>query len=480
VPTPTVRLAPSTAELIAGFETIRAEHQIPDSFPAEVDKAARSTRMPATTASFRRTDRTDLPLVTIDPEGSRDLDQALHIVARGRSYRVWYAIADVAAFVPAGDAVDEEAWHRGVTFYCPDRRAPLHPPVLGESRASLLAGRVRPALLWRIDLDQHGMPSGSRLQRTMVRSRRAWSYTGAQAALDGGNPPPVLDLLRTVGRLRQAAEVARGGVDLNLPEQAVVTRDGAYELAYRAPLPVEGWNAQISLLAGIEAARIMLDAGVGVLRTLPPPPARALAAIRRSADVLGLPWPRGVRWADFLRDVDRSTPAGAALVTQAARAFRGAGYTAFDGAPPAGDVARHAGVAAHYAHVTAPLRRLVDRYANEVVLAVCDGHLPPDWALERLAALPRTMGRAQQREKSLSRSIVDFVEATVLRHRVGDVFDATVTDVDARGAVLQLQDPAVLTRLEGAAGRTLSLGTTTRVRLTRADPVTRETAFVVV
>ena len=79
--------------------------------------------------------------MTIDPAGSRDLDQAFHAERRPHGFRVRYAIADVAAFVAPGGALDREAFARGVTLYLPDGRAPLYPDVLGEGAASLAARR---------------------------------------------------------------------------------------------------------------------------------------------------------------------------------------------------------------------------------------------------------------------------------------------------------------------------------------------------
>lgn len=62
---------------------------------------------------------------------------------------------------------------------------------------------------------------------------------------------------------------------MSLPgaEQEVHTDGETYELVMREPLPVEGWNAQISLLTGRAAARLMLDGGIGILRTMPEPSA---------------------------------------------------------------------------------------------------------------------------------------------------------------------------------------------------------------
>jgi exoribonuclease R len=475
MPASTLSLNPTTGELVAGFDRVRTELGVPGAFPEAVRAEAAGVARP-TDGAHDRVDRTDLPLVTVDPAGSRDLDQAMHIEATGAGHRVWYAIADVGAFVRPTGALDAETWARGVTYYCPDRRSPLHPDELGEGAASLLPDATRPALLWQIDLDGNGEAASASLRRAIVRSRRAWSYPELQQALDDGSAPDPLTLLRTVGQQRLALERQRHGIDLNLPEQEVVAVDGRYELVYRAPLAVEAWNAQISLLTGMEAARLMLAGRVGILRTLPPPWDRTLRAIRRSARALGYTWSDGTPWTAFLASVDRTTAHGAALVTQAARALRGAGYVAFDGDPPEGAAAAHNGVAAPYAHVTAPLRRLVDRYANEVVVSLCAGTRPPQWCLDRLADLPKEMDRAQQREHALNRAVLDYVEAMVLRHRVGEDFDATVTDVDDRGAVIQIVDPAVLTRLD--ATPTPPLGAELRVRLEHVDPDTRTVAFV--
>src|SRR4051812_1619393 len=118
-----IRVDPASA-LRDGFEAIRRETGVPDTFPADVQAEAAAAA--ARTAGLPRV---DLPFVTIDPPGSRDLDQALHIERRGDGHRVSYAIADAAAFVAPGGAVDRESHERGVTAHPPDRRAPLHPPV---------------------------------------------------------------------------------------------------------------------------------------------------------------------------------------------------------------------------------------------------------------------------------------------------------------------------------------------------------------
>src|SRR5690606_3513568 len=117
-PSTRIRLQAGTDRTMAqGIAAIQQELKLPLAFPPEVEaeaqRAAAQPRLPAL-------DRTDVPLVTIDPPGSMDLDQAMHLERRGGGYRVYYAIADVAAFVTPGGAVDAEAHRRGETLYGAD------------------------------------------------------------------------------------------------------------------------------------------------------------------------------------------------------------------------------------------------------------------------------------------------------------------------------------------------------------------------
>ncbi|MET7331919.1 RNB domain-containing ribonuclease [Nonomuraea sp. NPDC005650] len=454
-----------------GFERVRRELDLPDDFPrAVLDEAAWVARVPRLDAE----DMSDVPFVTIDPPGSMDLDQAVHLERLRAGYRVWYAIADVGAFVRPGGPIDAEARTRGETVYLPAGKVPLHPKVLSEDAASLLPGALRPAAVWRIDLDADGRTVGADVRRALVRSRERLDYAYVQAAVDTGTADGVLGLLAEIGRLRLALERERGGVTLPTPEQEVVPDgDGAYRLEFRLPLPAEAWNAQISLLTGMAAASMMLDAEIGILRVLPRPRADDLAKVRRVARALEVPWPDGAAYGAVVHDLDPKNPQQAAFLHESKVLLRGAGYVAFDGAPP--KLAEHAAVAAPYAHVTAPLRRLVDRYATEVCLAVAAGEPVPSDIRAGLAALPAIMGSTGRRAGAVERACVDLVEAFLLRERIGQAFQAMVIDVDERrgGGQVQLVDPAVIARCDGA----LPLGEQVTVRLAQADPATREVRF---
>jgi exoribonuclease R len=463
VPRRSIRLVAPADELRATFSAIRAEIGIPEVFPSDVlVEAERSVREPR----LPDDDLTDVPFVTLDPPESMDLDQAFHLERRPQGgFRLRYAIADVAAFVTPGGDVDAEAHRRAETAYSPDGRAPLYPPVLSEGAASLLPDGPRPAVVWRVDIDATGATVDADVRRALVSSRAKLGYPEAQAAIDDGGADEMLLLLPEIGRVLQDAERARGGASLGVPTQEVVERESGYTLRFRKMLPVEDWNAQLSLLTGRVAANLMLEAGVGILRTMPPADELDVARLRRVAAGLGLDWPADLPYSEMLHRIDPSrTDAEAVFLQEAAALFRAASYVAFDGPLPPDPM--HAAIAAPYAHSTAPLRRLVDRYANEMCLAICAGTEVPAWARDALPALPIEMALGAERGKRLERTVVDAVEAAVLAPLVGHEYDALVIDLWKRGrGEVALRRPAVI----GPCDDVHELGVRVRVRLEEAD-----------
>lgn len=426
-------------ELINEFESIRRAFELPQSFNDEADTEAK-------TATLRHihVDRTDRRYLSLDPPGSRDLDQAASVDQNGTTLRLHYAIADVAAWVEPGGAIDGEAAARGCTIYCPDRRVPLHPAVLSEGRASLLQGQDTPAVVWTVDIDSEGAATLVNLERALIRNHHGGTYEDAQRELDAGTADSQLGLIAEIGRRRRRVEEERGGISLRLPDQEVEFNASTQraELHYRAAHEIEDANAQLSLTCGILAGEIMTNAGFGVLRTMPPAADHVKRTLRDLGRALGTPWPKGTKYGDWIRTIDPSTPVGVALLTASARTLRGAAYTTFDGALP--DITTHSAIASTYAHVTAPLRRRSDRYATECVLAAVAGERPADWVTEALPNLGEEMTEATQRANSVDRACLDAMEAYVLFPYLGTQLSATVVGEPRQGTVgVYLETPAV-------------------------------------
>lgn len=465
-------VAPSAAqsELATTLAALRDDLDVPVEFSAAAEAEAS-----ATSPAEPELDLRDVPFATLDPAGAKDLDQAFHLAKEGSGYVVRYAIADVPAFVTPGGAVDAAARERGQTLYAADGRIPLHPAILSEDHASLLPEVDRPALVWTFELTDDGTVSKFRLERALIRSRAQLDYVTTQQKLDRGEDSPA-SLLREIGELRIAKEQERGGASLNMPDEEVVqNEDGTYSIVRGNPLPLEEWNAQLSLMTGMAAAELMVKAKVGVLRTMPAPDKRAFDAFRHQTEALGRPWTTG-EYGEYLRTLDREDPLTLPVLESAASLFRGAGYVSFDGSVPA-DI-EQAAIAAPYAHTTAPLRRLVDRWSLAICLAIAQGEEPPAWARESLNELPELMQTSSQRESQLNADTIDRVEAALLTPLVGSRIDVTVIELrgeDGDRASIQIADPAVTASAPVPAGA--KPGDTISVQLVRADIAKGEVEF---
>ncbi|MUK02729.1 RNB domain-containing ribonuclease [Vibrio cholerae] len=492
----------SQQRLTESLRALREELDVREPFPeavlSEAVSAVAASELPA--ADLRA-----LPFLTIDPPGSTDLDQAVYF-ARGRTagadgtggagtdgdgtggdgYEVWYAIADVPLFVAAGGAIDAEARLRGQTLYAPDGRISLHPEVISEDAASLLPDRDRPAFVWHFLLDADASVESVTVSRATVRSRRQLTYQQVQAEIDAGTADEQLVLLEEVGKLRIRQELDRGGASLNLPRQEITHDGGSYGIVTEPALPCEDWNAQISLMTGMAAARMMIDGRIGLLRTMPEPDEGALGRFRRQSEALEHPWPEDMPYGAFLRSLDVTDPRQLALMHAAASLFRGAGYTAFDGEVP--DAVVQAAIAAPYAHATAPLRRLVDRFVLVTCASLCAGDEVPGWVRAALPDLNALMASSNQTASRLDSGAMDAVQAALLSNRIGEAFSAVVLQgsppavADAPGrqaprssGTVQVTDPP----LEATCYGELVAGERVTVVLLEADISRRRLRFEV-
>ncbi|MFD0362615.1 RNB domain-containing ribonuclease [Nocardia sp. GCM10030253] len=515
------------------FGAIRSEFGLASAYPAEATTEARDA---VDAFAGNRVDRTDIPFVTIDPPGAMDLDQALHLERTDSGFTLHYAIADVGAVIVPDGALAKEAAARGQTFYLPDGTVPLHPPVLSEDAASLLPEQTRPVALWTIELDENAEPWRFSVVRALIRSRARLDYAGVQADADAGRLHPSIAALPEFGTRRIEAGLARGAIGLRLPAQSVIRDDNAeghWRLVLEPRTAADDWNEQVSLLTGMCAARIMLERTtpsgerIALLRTMPPPPESAIDSIRRTAAALGIAWPADQSVGRMLAGLDPNTPAALVLMSEATGLLRGAAYTVLDGAgaDASGDPEReaaavpsngvqsssvradaepdaeestaeqpsgrrsnarqsgdqqsnnlqHSAIGAPYAHVTAPLRRLADRFATEICMALCAGTEVPQWVRDGLSSTADSMRRSDAIASKVERACIDLTEATLLAERSGAEFDAVVVREanGSRPAEVFIAAPPVVGPCVGAPPE----GAAVRVRLVSADPANRKISF---
>ena len=478
------------------FRTIAEEFELPEHFPEDVHAEA----LHATDRyADQRRDLLDVPFVTIDPVGSMDLDQAVNIQdadgaggvgaaggggadpADGAArWRVRYAIADVAAFVDPAGALMAESLQRGQTMYLPDEPTRLHPAELSEGSASLLPDQTRPAVVWDILLRADGEVADCTVYRALIRSVKRFDYTEVEADMKHGTLHPAIAQLPDVGRARQSSDLRRKAINLRLPSISVErteSDDGTerYVLDIDERLEMNDFNSELSLLAGMCAGEMMVRAGVGILRTLPPAGDKEIAAFDNGARALGFDR-SGRSIGELLADIDASTPRGMALMRDAQSLLRGAGYQHFGlvGGDADAEPSIHAGIGGHYAHVTAPLRRLVDRFATEVCLAIANSQPIPEWVTANVDQVLSTMKSSGQTASAVDRACLNLTEAVVLQPWVGQNFNATVLHSDgADKAKILVEQPPILTTCVGGPDE----ASTVKVTLVIAEPAARKVRF---
>jgi len=449
--------------LAEGLQAIRVQYQLPAAFPpdAGTEAAEAAKRRPDSHA-----DRTGRPFVTLDPEQSRDLDQAFAIETSGNDILLHYAIADVGWFVPDGGAMDTEAWARGTSQYLPDGKTPLYPPILSEGAASLLPDGERPAVIFSVLVDPAGKARLEGVERALIRSRAKLAY---ETATEQQLPAGFAELARRV----EAAERERGGARVEPPEQEVVEEDGCYRLRFRPQSWPEQNNAALSLATNLAVADALLAAHTGLFRTMDEPMEWAVRRLHHTAKALGIDWPKKEPLQQLEHRLDPKDHNQAALMIAIRRASPGAAYQPYrEGVKP-----WHSAVAATYAHATAPLRRLADRFVVEAALAVANGRPVPEPVEAAFERLPAVMAKADTLGGQIARAVIDLAEAVALEGREGEKFDAVVTDVDRRGARIQLCTSPVVARIKVdgmIAGQELT------VRLDSADPANRTVTFSLV
>jgi exoribonuclease R len=447
--------------LADGLAAIRTQFAVPTGFPADVLAAAGAA---AARPLNGHVDRTDRAFVTLDPASSTDLDQAFALERSGADILLFYAIADIAWFVDEGDAVDAEAWRRGSTLYLPDGKAGLYPPVLSEGAASLLPDGPRPAVIFTVRVAPDGEVRLDAAERAIVRSRAKLAYDGVR---EEDLPTGFGELARRI----QAAEIRRGARRVDPPQQEVnAVGQGRFTLDFRPMLASERHNAALSLAANLAVADALAAHRTGLFRVMAEPDERAEHRLRQTARAFGLNWPAGQSLAEMEPGLDPSDPRQAAFMLAIRRAGPPAAYAPWrDGSKP-----WHSAMEASYAHATAPLRRLADRYVVRAALEIANGRPVPEEVASAFERLPKVMARADSLGAQIERAVVDLAETVMLEGRAGETFTAIVTDVDERGVRVQLRDLPVVTRI---SAHKVEPGQPVSLKLVTADPRNRALVF---
>jgi ribonuclease R len=427
-------------------------HHIPHVFsPAALKEAeaARPVRL-----SPPREDWRALPLVTIDPPDAKDHDDAVHAVLDSDpqnpgGFVVTVAIADVAAYVHPGSAMDAQALERGNSVYFPDRVVPMLPERISNDLCSLRAHQDRPALAVRMVLGADGRKRSHRFQRIMMRSAAKLSYEQAQAAIDGRPDETTKSLLDSVLKPLYAAHSVikiererRDPLDLDLPERKLVldSEGRLKDVVWPERLEAHRLIEEFMILANVAAAETLEAAHSPLLyRAHDAPSAEKLEDLIEFLRTIGVKLAKGerVRPSHFNGVLARVRGhAVEALVNEVVlRAQAQAEY--------AHENYGHFGLnLRRYAHFTSPIRRYADLIIHRALIRALN--LGPgglnDMRAGELAQIAEHISAAERRAMAAERETVDRVIAAHLADRVGAIFTGRIAGVTRAGLFVKLSD----------------------------------------
>jgi exoribonuclease R len=443
--------------LLAQFQSIRANNKIPEAsaLGEHFNELASSLSLDET---VQRRDATDLPMVTLDPASSTDLDQAFYVATdnnqANRDIVLYYAIADIGAFVKRGSAIEAQAWKQGTTVYCPDGSVPLYPRILSSQRASLLPDGPRPAILLTVVVNINGMTTLRMVERAMVQSRAKLAYeTVATEQLSA----QMLELARRISE----AEVARGAARVDRPEQQIHQDADAPDgltLKFAPHLPSENYNAALSLATNLAVGRYLFEANLGLFRVMDDPNEQEIKSLRAQARVLGIEWQADEKLQAVIARLSATEQRDLAFSMAIRKAGGGARYMLWPYTSQGEEQQIrnahqknqpwHAAIAATYAHATAPMRRLADRYVLDLLVALfADNKDAINELQNTLSRLPSVMETTERIAAKIDRDCLEAIESSLLKPLIGQTRVATVIDVSHDGLQIQLDEPAVIWRI---------------------------------
>ncbi len=427
------------------------EHGLRDVFP---DQALAEAERAEAVDLGARLDLRGLPLVTIDGADARDFDDAVFAEpdsdpTNPGGHRLLVAIADVAHYVRAGSALDDEALRRGNSTYFPDRVVPMLPEALSNGWCSLRPDEDRPVLVCEMWIDRDGALLRHRFQRALMCSHARLTYEQVQDALDGSpdeTAAPLLEpllkpLYQAFASLEQA-RAARGTLDLEIAErQVVLAADGSPKAIVPRPRLDSHRLIELFMVTANVAAAEALEAKrqACMYRVHPPPDPAKVEALGEVLRALGLPFAKGqpIRPALFSKVLGQvSGTAAAPLVGELVLRSQSQAFYSPENEG-------HFGLSLlRYAHFTSPIRRYADLLVHRALIAAYglgDGGLDPD---ERplFSEWGEAISRCERRSVMAERDTLDRFTAHFLAGQLGTIQPGRVTGVTRFGLFVRLAE----------------------------------------
>jgi len=478
-------------------------HGLPTGFSDLVEREAEDQALPTLKG---REDLREVPFITIDPADARDHDDAVYAERdtdpkNADGWIVWVAIADVAAYVRPGSALDREARDKGNSTYFPDRVEPMLPEVLSNGLCSLKQGENRACMAVRMIFDKDGKKTGHKFMRGLMRSHAKLSYEQAQAAIDGQQDDvtgPIMDailypLWNAYSTMLKGRE-RRSPLAIESPERRVIMAPGGGIAAIepRKSLEAHRLIEEMMIQANVCAAETLERTRTPLIyRVHETPSQEKIFNLADFLHTIGKPWNKGeaptTKRFNKLLDEMRDGPHAEVVNEVVLRTQMQAVYSP--------DNVGHFGLHLdRYAHFTSPIRRYSDLIVHRGLIRGLN--LGSDGLTDReiaeLEGIAEHVTETERRSMAAERDAMDRYIAAFLEDHVGATFTGRITGVTRFGLFIRLDetgadglvpvsslgheyfthDDRAHALIGERTGQRYTLGRRVEVRLAEATPVT--------
>ena len=484
---------------------------LPMEFPEKVLNQAERIRESLNEGDFYgRLDLRDVPMVTIDGEDAKDLDDAVSLSKEGNLFHLGVHIADVSNYVQYSSALDREALKRGTSVYLVDRVIPMLPKKLSNGICSLNAGEDRLALSCLMDIDEKGKVVSHGIAETVIHVNERMTYTDVKKILRKEDQQlaeryrellPMFFQMEELSALLRKRRKKRGAIDFDFPESKIeLDENGKPVRIYPYEQNVATRIIEDFMLAANETvAQEYAQAGIPfVYRTHDTPDMekmepvlelvhRAGVKVKKSKEEIR---PKEVQ--KILKELEgkESEDFFSRLLL---RSMKQARYTT--------ECTGHFGLAArYYCHFTSPIRRYPDLQIHRIIKENLRGKMTEAKMRhyeEILDEVARQSSATERRAEEAERETIKMKKAEYMESQIGEIFEGVISGVTDWGLYVELPntveglvhvnslmddyyvyDSVHYTLTGERKKRSFAIGQKVKVRVAQADARERTVDFV--
>jgi ribonuclease R len=435
--------------------SIIKRHNLPIDFPAEVQQAAE--KAPETISEDEISGRRDLrhlPIVTIDGEDAKDLDDGVYVERlKNGNYLLGVYIADVSYYVRENTVLDKEASERGTSVYLVDRVLPMLPRRLSNGICSLNAGEDRLAMSAHMEIDHKGQVVNYELFPSVIKVQKRFSYNVVRKILVEHDEALISEHQELLGQLENMERLCRilrerrmhrGAIDFDFPELKVKLDETGkpIEIVKRVRSLAESIIEEFMLVANETVAEHMHKLKVPfVFRVHEEPDSEKMVKLNNLLHNFGqsLSMVDEVRPGALQKVLNHISgrPEERIISTVMLRSLKQARYEAQN--------LGHFGLAAtYYTHFTSPIRRYPDLIVHRILRETFNsGDISTKRKAKLTAMLPEIALHSSERERAAAeaeRETVSLKTVEYMAQFVGEHFDGIINGVTAFGIFVELDN----------------------------------------